>query len=88
MATNTSSMYNCKQGELHTICNLGWDACAANLTAFAGLSAVYTAPFVSAKKAAIVAAANLPDLQARKAGANMPVGFAAALTTLTASVNH
>lgn len=65
MATVTLATYNCKQGELYTICNLGWDACAANLAAFAGLSAVYTAPFVSAKKAAIIVAANLPDFQAR-----------------------
>ena len=43
MATGISVMYNCKQGELYTICNLGWDACAANLAAFAGFSGVYTA---------------------------------------------
>ena len=67
MATNTSSNYNCKQSELYTICNLGWDSCSANLAAFTALSGVYTPAYVIAKKAAITAAANLPNFQARNA---------------------
>lgn len=67
MATNISANYSCKQGELYTICNLGWDACAANIAAFTALSAVYNVSLISARKAAITAAANLPDFQARNA---------------------
>lgn len=59
--------YNCTMAELYTICNLGWASCLANLAAFTSFSAAYVLGLVTFRTAAITAAQDLPDFQARNA---------------------
>ena len=65
------SLYNCKQSELYTIVQLGWNACLANLATFTAFSAAYTSGLVAGRLADALAAAALPDFQARNAAAEL-----------------
>lgn len=71
MATPKRAIYNCSQSELYTICLIAWDACLANIPTFTTFSALYTSGLVAVRKADILAAAALPDFQARNAAAQL-----------------
>lgn len=61
----TKILYHCQQKELYSIAELGWKLCLKNEVRFAGFKGKYTTAFISNQIAAVKAARELPDVQAR-----------------------
>ncbi|MEO5674910.1 MAG: hypothetical protein ABIQ74_09705 [Chitinophagales bacterium] len=66
MAKKTKPKYDSTQLALYSICNSAWDNCSANLALFAGYKSKYISAYVTGKKAAVTAAAALPNDQNRE----------------------
>lgn len=57
--------YNCTQEELYQVCLLIWDSYIENVTDFTNTNTNYTLAYGQTNRAAVIAAKQLPDFQAR-----------------------
>jgi len=64
-------LYHCTQAELIAIANTGWNSYTQHLPSFSSYRGYYDAAYASTAKAAVTAANQLPDAQARYANAEV-----------------